>query len=141
MATTKSGSVLQTIDLADELEFSPAAGLSVECDEPELSGDRNLVWQAATVLAEAHGVEPRAYIRLKKRIPVAMGLGGGSSDAAATLLALDRDVGIGLQRGNPFDGGRPVGFGRSVLPEGRDGVGRRPRREDFPRCRRCPRPM
>ena len=88
-------SVLQTIDLADELEFSPAAGLSVECDEPELSGDRNLVWQAATVLAEAHGVEPKAYIRLKKRIPVAMGLGGGSSDAAATLLALDRMWGLG----------------------------------------------
>ena len=87
-------SILQTIDLADELEIDDAPFLSVECDDPGLSGEANLVWLAATKLAESRGITPKARIRIRKRIPVALGLGGGSSDAAATLLALDRLWGL-----------------------------------------------
>lgn len=82
--------VLQTIDLADRLTFHPASGLNVQCDDPSLNGEANLVWQAAVSLATSCDIQPRVNIHLEKHIPVAMGLGGGSSDAAATLLALNQ---------------------------------------------------
>lgn len=53
-------------------------------------GDDNLVLRAARLLAEAAGREDGARIRLVKRLPVASGIGGGSADAAATLMALAR---------------------------------------------------
>ncbi len=82
-------SVMQTIDLWDELEVKPASSLRVECDLPGLDGENNLVWRAATELARAAGRLPLAEITVRKNIPLAMGLGGGSSDAAAALLALN----------------------------------------------------
>ena len=82
--------VLQTIDLADRLTFHPASGLNLQCDDPSLNGEANLVWQAAVSLAKSCDIQPRVHIQLEKHIPVAMGLGGGSSDAAATLLALNQ---------------------------------------------------
>ena len=88
--------VTQTIDLHDRLEIEDAPGLSVECDDPSLRGDSNLVWQAATALAGRAGILPHARILLRKAIPVGMGLGGGSSDAAAALLALDRLWELGM---------------------------------------------
>ena len=89
-------SIIQTIDLADRLDLSPASRLKVDCDDPSLNGDANLVWQAAVSLAERAGIEPRAHIYMRKRIPVGMGLGGGSSDAAAALLSLNQLWGVGL---------------------------------------------
>ncbi len=88
--------ILQTIDLADRLDISKSPRLRVECDHPGLSGKDNLVWRAAEKLAERAGVSPQVRIRIQKRIPVGMGLGGGSSDAAAALLALDRWWGLDL---------------------------------------------
>ncbi len=82
--------ILQTIDLADKLDISESPRLRVECDQPGLSGEDNLVWRAAESLAERAGVSPQVCIRIQKRIPVGMGLGGGSSDAAAALSALNR---------------------------------------------------
>lgn len=82
--------ILQTIDLADRLVVQPAASLQVECDDPALSGEANLVWKAATALAKGRGIVPKARISIHKNIPVAMGMGGGSSDAAASLAALNR---------------------------------------------------
>jgi 4-diphosphocytidyl-2-C-methyl-D-erythritol kinase len=81
--------VMQTVGLSDRLVIEHCPSLQVECDSPELSGEVNLVWKAADALARSHGVQPRARIRLQKRIPIAMGLGGGSSDAASTLRALN----------------------------------------------------
>ena len=91
--------ILQTIDLADLLEISPARSLSVECDDRSLQGDANLVWQAARALAEAVDHQPGAHIYIQKRIPVGMGLGGGSSDAAAALVSLNELWGLGLTVG------------------------------------------
>ena len=82
-------SILQTIDLADRLDIESAASLRVVCDDPDLNGESNLVWRAATSLASYASLEPKAQIYIRKRIPVGMGLGGGSSDAAATLVALN----------------------------------------------------
>jgi 4-diphosphocytidyl-2-C-methyl-D-erythritol kinase len=88
--------ILQTIDLADRLEVQPAASLQVECDAPALAGEANLVWRAATALAARQGIRPQARIRIHKAIPVGMGLGGGSSDAAAALVALNHLWGLDL---------------------------------------------
>ena len=79
-------------DLADEIEVAPASTVSLRVVGPEapaLEGDSdNLVLKAARLLAGRAGLAPRAAFRLTKHIPVAAGLGGGSADAAATLLAL-----------------------------------------------------
>jgi 4-diphosphocytidyl-2-C-methyl-D-erythritol kinase len=72
--------VLQTLDLHDEIDVEPADALTVE----GLAED-TLVRAALEALAERAGVEPRWRARIEKRIPVAAGLGGGSSDAAAAL--------------------------------------------------------
>ena len=82
--------VLQTVDLSDTLTLEKADELAVTCDVPALSGPENIVWTAATRLAERGGVSPGALIHITKRIPVAAGLGGGSADAAAALLGLNR---------------------------------------------------
>ena len=77
--------------LADELEFSEAAKFSFSCDDPTVPGDEgNLVIKALRAYEGAAQTECRVAIHLKKFIPHGAGLGGGSSDAAATLLALDQ---------------------------------------------------
>jgi 4-diphosphocytidyl-2-C-methyl-D-erythritol kinase len=84
--------VYQTIDLHDELEFYPAEDIRLECPElTDVAPEQNLVWRAAHALAQAaSGNRPGARIILRKKIPVGAGLGGGSANAATTLLALCR---------------------------------------------------
>ncbi|MBU1275623.1 MAG: 4-(cytidine 5'-diphospho)-2-C-methyl-D-erythritol kinase [Proteobacteria bacterium] len=82
--------LMQPLDLADTLTVRLGApGLSLICGRPELAGQDNLVLAAARAYYAALGREPAAAFELIKRIPVAAGLGGGSSDAAAALLALN----------------------------------------------------
>ncbi|MFI5268953.1 MAG: 4-(cytidine 5'-diphospho)-2-C-methyl-D-erythritol kinase, partial [Chloroflexota bacterium] len=76
-------SLMQTVSLADELSLEPAEDLSLDCDVPELAGDNNLVLRAARLLGRG------GRFVLRKRIPAAGGLGGGSSDAAVALRLLD----------------------------------------------------
>ncbi|MEY3284091.1 MAG: hypothetical protein RIR86_2104 [Acidobacteriota bacterium] len=84
--------ILQTVDLADTLNFTPLDhDIVVECDHPEVPTDeRNLVWKAASLLRELTGLERGVRIEIIKRIPTSAGLGGGSSNAAVSLLALLR---------------------------------------------------
>ena len=83
--------LFERIDLADALTFEPAATLALTCSEPSLScGEDNLVLQAARLLQREISTSAGAHIHLEKRIPVAAGLGGGSSDAAAALLGLNQ---------------------------------------------------
>jgi 4-diphosphocytidyl-2-C-methyl-D-erythritol kinase len=82
--------LFQTVGLYDELRFRLDEGLSLEVDDPALAGEENLVLRAAHRLREATGARAGARIGLKKRIPAAAGLGGGSSDAAAALRGLRR---------------------------------------------------
>ena len=81
--------VMQAIDLADSIEVRPASELKLRCSIPGLEGENNLGWRAATDLAKHGRRIPMAEISIEKRIPTGMGLGGGSSDAAAVLLALN----------------------------------------------------
>jgi 4-diphosphocytidyl-2-C-methyl-D-erythritol kinase len=81
--------VMQTIDLFDSIELTPAGDLTLECDAPALAAESNLAFRAASALRHAARVRDGVRLRLAKRIPVAAGLGGGSSDAAAVLLALN----------------------------------------------------
>ncbi len=77
--------------LADRLEFYEADDFSFDCDDPSVPGDDgNLVVKAATAFKAAAGIRWRCLISLKKIIPHGAGLGGGSSDAAMTLLGLNR---------------------------------------------------
>jgi 4-diphosphocytidyl-2-C-methyl-D-erythritol kinase len=80
------------VNLYDTLEVRPAAGgeLRLVCDPPTVpAGPANLVWKAADALRRRFGVTGGAAIRLTKRIPHEAGLGGGSSDAAAAIAALN----------------------------------------------------
>ncbi len=83
-------SIVQVISLCDTLSFELDDVISLECDEPTLQTPDNLVVRAAELLREVSGSKKGAKIRLEKRIPCAAGFAGGSSDAAATLLALNR---------------------------------------------------
>ncbi len=87
--------------VGDEITAAPAAALSLEIEGPQapaLAGDpaANLVWRAAELIAAETGRAPAAALRLLKRLPVASGIGGGSSDAAASLRALDALWRLGL---------------------------------------------
>jgi 4-diphosphocytidyl-2-C-methyl-D-erythritol kinase len=85
--------VFQTITLHDSLTFtrSQTSRITIDCDDPEIPTDQtNLVIRAAEALREKFGLHEGASIELQKRIPSAGGLGGGSSDAAVTLLGLSR---------------------------------------------------
>ncbi|HTD65693.1 MAG TPA: 4-(cytidine 5'-diphospho)-2-C-methyl-D-erythritol kinase [Candidatus Limnocylindria bacterium] len=83
--------VMQPINLCDELTFEPTSGgIELSCSEPSLPTDAsNLVHRAASAFFEKSGISGGAKIHLEKRIPMAAGLGGGSGNAATTLLALN----------------------------------------------------
>jgi 4-diphosphocytidyl-2-C-methyl-D-erythritol kinase len=80
-------SVFATLDLADDVRVSPHRRLEVR-NTADLDGSEDLAARAVRALASATGREPAAFVRIRKRIPLAAGLGGGSSDAAAVLRAL-----------------------------------------------------
>jgi 4-diphosphocytidyl-2-C-methyl-D-erythritol kinase len=87
-------SLVAFADIGDILTISPAQSLSLEITGPfarDLGGDNtsNLVWRAAELLAGELKRKPQALIVLRKNLPIASGIGGGSSDAAAALKALD----------------------------------------------------
>lgn len=83
--------LFQTISLHDTLTFRKGEALSFSVDEPSIPADEtNLVMRAARAIGS-----PPVVIDLQKRIPAGGGLGGGSSNAAATLVALDRIFSLG----------------------------------------------
>jgi 4-diphosphocytidyl-2-C-methyl-D-erythritol kinase len=91
--------VMQSIALYDRLEIEVTASEpELHCAIPELAGDDNLVLRAARLLREEHGVAQGCRLELAKGIPVAAGLGGGSSDAAAVLSALNELWELGLEQ-------------------------------------------
>jgi 4-diphosphocytidyl-2-C-methyl-D-erythritol kinase len=91
--------IFQTVSLKDDivLRRKRSPGISVECDHPAVPTDQsNLAFRAAWELARRADVKGGLTIQIEKRIPVAGGMGGGSSNAAAVLLGLDRMWGLGL---------------------------------------------
>ncbi|HYV24727.1 MAG TPA: 4-(cytidine 5'-diphospho)-2-C-methyl-D-erythritol kinase [Pyrinomonadaceae bacterium] len=93
--------VFQTVSLHDTIRLSAIASsdIAFSCDDRSLPTDsHNLVVRAATALRDRVNPKKGARIRLEKRIPTHAGLGGGSSDAAATLIGLTRLWELGLTR-------------------------------------------
>lgn len=98
-------SIFQTVSLHDSLDFLPAATGELRLEEEGIQvGEKNLVARAARLLRESPLVAgrgpalPGVRIRLRKGIPEGAGLGGGSSDAAATLVALARHWDLDAKR-------------------------------------------
>jgi len=83
--------LFQLLDYGDELTFTVGqqGGVTLTCNQPELVNDDNLVIRAAASLAAFSGQTFNVHIHLDKRLPLGGGIGGGSSDAATTLLALN----------------------------------------------------
>jgi len=122
--------LFQSIDLADEVVVGDApdgsVALVVEPAGAAPGGDDNLVLKALSAIRERTGVRRGAVIRLRKKIPAGAGLGGGSADAAAALVAVDRlwdlqlsaadlvDLAGGIGSDVPFflHGGFALGRGR-----------------------------
>lgn len=109
--------VFQTISLHDELTFTPADRLSLTCDDPTIPADEtNLVLRAARAVGAEH-----VAIHLTKRIPAGGGLGGGSSNAAATLRELGsgalEEIALSLGSDVPFFlvGGTAYATGRGEV--------------------------
>lgn len=94
--------VMQAVDIYDELEFQkrkdPDIILSV--DSKDYLGDleNNLIFRAAKLMKQQYNIQYGVEIRLKKNIPVAAGMAGGSTDAAATMLAMNEMYELGLTK-------------------------------------------
>ena len=91
--------IMQTVGIFDrlDLEPKPEPGISVECNLYYLpTNENNLVYRAAKLLMDEFDIKEGLSIRLKKFIPVAAGMAGGSSDAAAVLFGVNRIFRLGL---------------------------------------------
>ena len=123
--------VFRFIDIADTLHFSPAAPGEVvlETPIPGVPSESDLTVHAARLLLEVTGVQKGVCIRLDKRLPMGGGLGGGSSDAATVLLALNHLWQTGLTRQQLQVLGLRLGADVPVFIHGRtsfaEGVGER----------------
>lgn len=111
--------LMQKIELHDELRFQRAKWLSLTINGRQLPvGGKNLVIRAAVALCEFMGKRYGARISLKKRIPVRAGLGGGSADCAATLVALNRLWNLNLPMNRLMEIGATLGADVPFCMEG-----------------------
>jgi 4-diphosphocytidyl-2-C-methyl-D-erythritol kinase len=104
--------LMQMVGLYDTVTVAlGGAGISVACDDAAVpSGEGNIAWKAAAAVRAHSGSETGLRITIKKKIPSAAGLGGGSSDAAAVLIAADRLLETGLGRGRLSEIGAGIGM-------------------------------
>ncbi len=101
-------------------------GIRIYCDNPDIPTDkRNLVYKAADLIKRRFGIKKSVEIKIKKRIPVGAGLGGGSSDAAAVLRGLNKLWNLKLTKNQLVKIGKELGadvpfflYGGRCLGEG-----------------------
>lgn len=119
--------VFRLVDFSDQLQFTLRADGAVRLHNPApgVPEDQDLCVRAARLLQQESGISLGVDIFLEKRIPMGGGLGGGSSDAATTLLALNRLWGLRWQRGRLLELGLRLGadvpvfiFGENAFAEG-----------------------
>jgi 4-diphosphocytidyl-2-C-methyl-D-erythritol kinase len=131
--------VLQKISLHDTLHFSlkKEKGISIISDHPKLPlGKKNLVYKAVQSMVRGCGYRGGVRIEIEKKIPLGAGLGGGSSDAATTLMALNQLLGMNLSQKELMEMG--LGIGADVpffFLKGAaigSGIGERLKKEELP---------
>jgi 4-diphosphocytidyl-2-C-methyl-D-erythritol kinase len=116
------------LDQGDILHFAPADTLSLECDQADVpTDDSNLILRAARLLQTHTGCRAGARIRLEKHLPMGGGVGGGSSDAATTLLGLNSLWELNLSEDTLAELGLSLGADVPVFVRGKsawaEGVG------------------
>jgi 4-diphosphocytidyl-2-C-methyl-D-erythritol kinase len=119
-------SLIQAIDLCDSLSFSLSDGIEFSSDNPDFVPEESLTSKAAALLRQTTGCSKGATIEVSKRIPFSSGLGGDSSDAAATLHGLNKLWQLGLSPEELFKLAPRLGsdvaffvYGGTALVEGR----------------------
>jgi len=120
--------VMQRIDLCDSIEITLTdnPGIRVVCGRDGVpDGPGNIAWRAADLLLKLADRKPGIDIKITKRIPVAAGMGGGSSDGAAVLMGVNELLGLGLSDQRLMEIGVTLGadvpffiFKRTALAEG-----------------------
>ena len=120
--------VMQRIDLSDliDITVTDSPGISVTCGKDGVpDGPGNIAWRAADLLLQASGRKAGVAVDITKRIPVAAGLGGGSSDGAAVLMGLNELLGLGFTDRRLMEIGVKLGadvpffiFKKTALAEG-----------------------
>lgn len=92
--------IYQTVSLHDRLRIGETSGaIEIACNDPRVPCDEtNLAARAVSLLRQVTGISKGARIEIEKRIPVAAGLGGGSSNAATTLLSLIREWKVDIEQ-------------------------------------------
>ena len=90
--------IMQTVGVHDTIRMETGGqGLSVETNLPYVpNGEGNLAFRAAKLLMDEFGIRDGLKIQIRKVIPVAAGMAGGSTDAAAVLIGVNRLFGLGL---------------------------------------------
>src|SRR5437660_9067117 len=103
--------LISPISLADKIDIEPQSRwIDFSCDDPTVpSGDENLIVRAAKAFFERTKISGGVTIKLQKQIPHGAGLGGGSSDAATTLRALNELFATKLSREELVTLGSPIG--------------------------------
>ena len=123
--------LIQMVGLYDEVKVVRGGrGITVRCDNNAVpSGEGNIAWKAAAAMLKFSERDAGLSIEIRKAIPVAAGLGGGSGDAAAVLAAANRLLGAGLNRERLAEVGTGLGmdvpfffFGPTALARGRGEV-------------------
>jgi 4-diphosphocytidyl-2-C-methyl-D-erythritol kinase len=120
--------IFQKINLADEIEISltHGTGITLSCSDPELpAGKENLAFKAADLILSQTKRKTGIKITIDKKIPLSSGLGGGSSNAASVLIALNQMLGLNLPLGQIMEMGKRLGadvpfflFGKTALATG-----------------------
>lgn len=120
--------VMQRVNLCDDITvtLTDTPGVTVTCGKTGVpDGPGNIAWKAANALLDLAGGNRGAAIEIAKNIPVAAGLGGGSSDAATVLMGMNELLGLGLSEQRLMEIGVTLGadvpffiFKRTALAEG-----------------------
>ncbi len=119
--------IMQNIGIYDELTFEKAEhAVTIVTDSTELPTDENnLIYKAARYLFDKYSISSGLRVRLRKNIPIAAGLAGGSADAAATMKGINVLFGLGLSTGELMKDGSAIGadvpyciLGGTALAEG-----------------------
>lgn len=119
--------IMTMVDLADRLEMEelPRDTIIISSQVGYIPLDeKNLAFQAAKLIKERYDVRKGVYIHLDKKIPVAAGLAGGSSDAAATLRGLNRLWGLGISQDELCDLGAELGSDVPFCVKGETAIAR-----------------